>query len=191
MKKKEKTYKPKEVSNPAATGGAGNTFESRVQASRLLAMCLGHPIPGKTDGRVVELRFQSRVHEHHTDDLVCTFEDRAGVKSRVLMQMKRSMTAREKDDAFSDAIGSAWVDFGNSTKFTRGLDSFFLVYDIASANAMGAAIQRPRQSFFTRSRRTALAMRATEMRSRLFGRLRENSLTGPSQTKKLLNSLST
>ncbi|WP_143167506.1 hypothetical protein [Massilia sp. CF038] len=139
MKKKEKTNKPKGISNPAATGGAGNTFESRVQASRLLAMCLGHPIPGKTDGRVVELRFQGRVHDHHTDDLICTFEDRAGVQSRVLLQMKLSMTAREKDKVFSDAVGGAWTDFVNPATFTRGNDTFFLVYDTASAHAMSAA----------------------------------------------------
>jgi tetratricopeptide (TPR) repeat protein len=139
MKKEEKTYKPKKVSNPASTGAAGPTFEHRVQASRLLAMCLGHPIPGRTDGRIVELRFQGRVHGHHTDDLVCTFEDHAGVRSRILLQMKRSMSSRETDDAFSDAVGGAWLDFTNLAHFTRGADSFFLIYDNASARSMAAA----------------------------------------------------
>ncbi len=139
MKKEEKAYEPKEVSNPASTGGAGGTFENRVQASRLLAMCLGDPILGRTDGRVVELRFQSRVHGHHTDDLVCTFEDHTGARSRVLLQMKRTMYSREKDDAFSDAVGGAWLDFTNLTQFTKGSDSFFLIYDSASARSMAAA----------------------------------------------------
>lgn len=139
MKKKAEKYKPTNVSNPASTGGAGVTFENRVQASRLLAMCLGDPIPGKTDGRVVELRFQARVHGHHTDDLVCTFEDLARVQSRVLLQMKRTVSPRESNEAFSDALSSAWTDFNNPTQFTRGQDVLFLVYDNASTHAMTAA----------------------------------------------------
>ena len=81
----------KQIANPSSTGGAGNVFETRVQASRLLAMCLGIPILGKTEGRVIELRFQARIHGHHTDDLVCVHEDDAGECSRVLMQMKRTL----------------------------------------------------------------------------------------------------
>jgi tetratricopeptide (TPR) repeat protein len=139
IEKKPKSYKAKEISNPASTGGAGVTFENRVQASRLLAMCLGHVIPGKTDGRVLELRFQSRVLGHHTDDLVCTFEDNSAARSNVLLQMKRTMHPREGDGAFSDAVGSAWLDFANSSVFKRYTDSIFLIYDASSLHSMGPA----------------------------------------------------
>lgn len=139
MKKQPKQHKPKEVSNPASTGGAGTAFENRVQASRLLAMCLGDPIPGKTDGRVIELRFQARVHGHHTDDLVCTFEDHAAIRSRVLLQMKRTVSPRETNEAFCGAVGSAWIDFTKSAQFTAGQDTLFLIYDGASSHGMTAA----------------------------------------------------
>lgn len=138
-KKQAKTYKAKEISNPASTGGAGVSFENRVQASRLLAMCLGHVIPGKTDGRVVELRFQSRVLGHHTDDLVCTFEDQSSSRSKVMLQMKRTMHPRGTDGAFSDAVGSAWLDFVNASVFKKYTDSVFLICDTSSYHAMASA----------------------------------------------------
>lgn len=130
--------KAKKLSNPASTGGVGTSFENRVQASRLLAMCLGSPVPGAQDGRIVELRFQARIHGHHTDDLVCHIEQGDGQRTRALLQMKRSLTAREKDGAFSESIGAAWTDY-NSDDFVRGQDSIFLVYDTASAAAMKGA----------------------------------------------------
>ena len=129
--------KAKKLSNPASTGGGGSSFESRVQASRLLAMCLGSLVPGVDDGRIVELRFQARIHGHHTDDLVCSIEQSDGQRFRTLLQMKRSLSAREKDAAFKESIGAAWTDY-NSMEFVRGQDSIFLVYDTASAAATQA-----------------------------------------------------
>lgn len=134
------TVKPraKKLSNPTSTGGGGTSFESRVQASRLLAMCLGLPIPGFSEGHIVELRFQARIHGHHTDDLLCHIEQGDGQRTRALLQMKRSLTAREKDPRFAESIGAAWTDY-NSNEFTRGQDSIYLIYDTASAAAMKGA----------------------------------------------------
>lgn len=130
--------KAKKLSNPASTGGGGTSFENRVQATRLLAMCLGSLVPGAQDGRIVELRFQARIHGHHTDDLVCHIEHGDGQRTRALLQMKRTLTAREKDVAFSESVGGAWTDY-NSDGFVRGQDSIFLIYDTASAAAMKGA----------------------------------------------------
>lgn len=130
--------KAKKLSNPASTGGGGTSFESRVQASRLLAMCLGSPVPGAPEGRIVELRFQARIHGHHTDDLVCHIEQNDGQRARALLQMKRSLTPREKDPTFAESIGAAWADY-KSDEFVRGQDSIYLVYDTASAAAMKGA----------------------------------------------------
>lgn len=130
--------KAKKLSNPTSTGGGGTSFENRVQASRLLAMCLGSPVPGAPDGRIVELRFQARIHGHHTDDLVCHIEQGDGQRTRALLQMKRSLTPREKDKKFAESIGAAWTDY-NSEDFVRGQDSIYIVYDTASAAAMKGA----------------------------------------------------
>ena len=130
--------KAKKLSNPGSTGGGGASFENRVQATRLLAMCLGSLVPGAQDGRIVELRFQARIHGHHTDDLVCHIEQGDGQLTRALLQMKRTLTAREKDTAFSASVGAASTDY-NSDEFVRGQDSIFLIYDTASAAAMKGA----------------------------------------------------
>lgn len=138
-KKGDHTPKIKKLSNPTSTGGGGSSFESRVQASRLLMMCLGAPVPGAAEGRVIELKFQARIHGHHTDDLVCIIEGDDGKRRRSLLQMKRSLAARVKDKAFSAFIAAAWADYKNSTVFDRGSDSIFIVYDNASAAAMKGA----------------------------------------------------
>lgn len=101
-------------------------------------MCLGSPVPGAPDGRIDELRFQARIHGHHTDDLVCHIEHGDGQRSRALLQMKRSLTPREKDKAFAESIGAAWTDC-HSTDFVRGRDSIYIVYDTSCAAAMKAA----------------------------------------------------
>lgn len=133
-------FKPKRLSNPESTGGAGTAFESRVQATRLLAMCLGSHVPGVQDGSIVELNFQARIHGHHTDDLVCHIELPDGQRFRTLLQMKRTLTARQSDTAFSESIGAAWLDY-NSRVFIREKDSIFLICNTASANSMKGAIK--------------------------------------------------
>ena len=68
----------KKPSNPASTGGAGVTFENRVQAVRLLGLALGTVTPGiPGSGRIVGLQFQAkRANGPNTDDLVCSVEGR-------------------------------------------------------------------------------------------------------------------
>jgi tetratricopeptide (TPR) repeat protein len=56
-----------------------------------------------------------------------------------MLQMKRTMHPRATDGAFSDAVGSAWLDFANSSVFKRYTDSIFLIYDASSHHSMGAA----------------------------------------------------
>lgn len=131
--------KTKKLSNPASTGSAGPSFESRVQASRLLAMCLGTLAPGIVEGRIVELKFQALIHGHHTDDLVCVVEGANGQRKRTLLQMKRSIVPRANDKAFADSLVAAWTDYKNSVDFDKGSDSIFIVYDNAKTAAMKGA----------------------------------------------------
>lgn len=130
----------KKVSNPASTGGAGVTFENRVQAVRLLGLALGVVTPGiPNSGRIVELQFQAkRANGPNTDDLVCTVESDSGQRYRVLMQMKRGLTARPSDTAFSESVGNAWVDYSDPA-FNRGADRVFIVHDSGSTHEMRGA----------------------------------------------------
>lgn len=138
-KKNSPKPKPKNLSSPTSTGGAGVAFENRVQATRLLAMCLGLQVPGSSDGRIIELKFQARIHGHHTDDLVCLFELTDGQRARTLLQMKRSMVARANNQAFSEAVGAAWFDF-DSPDFVKRRDSIFLIFGSASVPSMEGAL---------------------------------------------------
>lgn len=138
-KQGDKKLKEKKLANPVSTGGGGVSFENRVQAARLLAMCLGSPLPGFAESKLVELKFQARIQGHHTDDLVCLLENADGSGCRTLLQMKRTLAPREKDKQFAESIGAAWSDFQSSI-FSRGQDSIFFVYDTACAGSMKSAI---------------------------------------------------
>lgn len=131
--------KAKNVAPSSATGGKGYRFENRVQATKLLAMCIGGPTSGlPDDSRVVELRFQARVHGRFTDDLVCTVENSAGQRSRALMQMKSGLTARKSDVGFTQAVGNAWLDF-QSADFAKDTDVLLIVHDMATKVQMRGA----------------------------------------------------
>lgn len=131
--------KAKKVAPSSATGGKGYRFENRVQATKLLAMCIGCPTAGlQDDSRVVELRFQARVHGRFTDDLVCTVENSAGQRSRALMQMKSGLMARKSDSDFTQAVGNAWLDF-QSADFAKDTDVLLIVHDMATKAQMRGA----------------------------------------------------
>ncbi|VXC80575.1 conserved hypothetical protein [Pseudomonas sp. 9AZ] len=143
----EKASKPKQkarqkkVSNPASTGGRGGNFERRVQAMRLLAMCLGIPCAGVRDNFTISsLLFQGRVFEHNTDDLVVfTTRQKTGQKARHNLQMKRSLKATA-NDTFIESVGLAWLDFKRA-EFNLGLDENLIVYDATSASSMKGAVE--------------------------------------------------
>ena len=83
---------PSGLSNPASTGGAGVTFEARVQAAHLLAMLVGGPAPGMSEGSVVQLQFQAKVHGYMLDDLVCHSRLQNSSTAKALVQIKRTLT---------------------------------------------------------------------------------------------------
>ncbi|OSN30099.1 hypothetical protein BV342_05184 [Pseudomonas syringae pv. actinidiae] len=142
---KAPTPKPKsqqkKVASPISTGGRGGAFEQRVQAVRLLAMCLGIPCAGLREGFViVGLLFQGRGFDHNTDDLVVhAVSASTGQKATIRMQMKRSLKATA-NDVFTEAVGLAWLDFIKPT-FQRGLDDNLIVYHVSSSSSMEGAVE--------------------------------------------------
>lgn len=131
----------KKVASPIATGGRGGAFEQRVQAVRLLAMCLGIPCAGLREGFViVGLLFQGRGFDHNTDDLVVHAASAStGQKATIRMQMKRSLKATA-NDVFTESVGLAWLDFIKPT-FKRGLDDNLIVYHVCSSSSMEGAVE--------------------------------------------------
>jgi transcription elongation GreA/GreB family factor len=145
MGQKAPTPKPKpqqkQVASPISTGGRGGAFERRVQAVRLLAMCLGIPCAGLREGFIiVGLLFQGRGFGHNTDDLVVHAASLStGQKATIRMQMKRSLKATTSD-VFTEAVGLAWLDFSNPT-FQRGLDDNLILYHVSSSSPMEGAVE--------------------------------------------------
>lgn len=137
----EKRGQQKHVASAKSTGASGVVFEHRVQALRLLAMCLGMPCPGiPEEFSIIKIGFQGRVLGHNTDDLVLTITSPTGESGTVRMQMKRTLTPTAKNSTFEEAIGLAWLDFKVPT-FRPGVDSTQIVYQTASAKSMEAAVE--------------------------------------------------
>ena len=119
----------KNLSNPTSTGGAGGSYEARVQAVYLLAMFGGLAPVIFPETKVICLQFQGKIHGYETDDLICTVEDQVGVSHKVLIQVKRTSKAIASNTAFKEAVTAAWLDFNNKDLFTLDNDRIVLVYD--------------------------------------------------------------
>lgn len=134
-----KSGEAKQIVNAASTGNAGGSFESRVQAVKLLSLAMGVSSPGIPEGgKLVKLHFQARIHGIHTDDLVCIVENGDRKNSRLLIQIKRGLKAQKSSKAFEEAIGNAWLDFC-SKNFARMSDKIIIVHDAGTANEMRGA----------------------------------------------------
>src|SRR5438477_1293872 len=85
------------ISSPAATGGAGTTFEQHVGAYWLAQLLVRAIPPVLIDGTVAEVSFQTEHLGWQTDDFLVVSE-RAGAPHRKLAgQVKRSFTVSASD----------------------------------------------------------------------------------------------
>jgi tetratricopeptide (TPR) repeat protein len=130
----------KELSNPASTGGAGVSYEARVQSVYLLAMFTGAPTALLPEAAIVSLQFQGKIHNYETDDLICTLLDQVGKTRKALLQVKRTVKASASNKAFKETISAAWHDFKNPLLFTPDNDRLVLVYDADGESNMQGAI---------------------------------------------------
>jgi hypothetical protein len=128
-RKKSKRFSPKQLSNPFSTGGGGFTFENRVQAAFVALMlsngacpCLAYCWP------IVEVVLQPHYLGYETDDtLVKTRNDNTGASSRLLAQVKHSISFTKKDRQMPAVIGAAWRDFNNKDRFNPDCDAIALI----------------------------------------------------------------
>ncbi|WP_448197336.1 tetratricopeptide repeat protein [Pseudomonas putida] len=141
----------KNVASPVSTGDRGGSFERRVQAVRLLAMCLGSPCPGARDGyTITRLLFQGRVFDHDTDDLIIYLRHpRTGQNAKQCLQMKRSLKPTD-NKIFNEAVGLAWLDF-SKPGFQRNLDELLIVYHSSSTSSMQGAVEVVRHAMVSSS----------------------------------------
>lgn len=144
-----KPAKQKQVASPISTGGRGFTFERRVQAVHLVAMCLGMHVPGiAADNIITKLTFQGRVLGHNTDDIVVDFVSPQGEPGTLRVQLKRSLTAKVGNKVFIEAVGLAWLDF-KDPGFRKGRDVLMIAYLPPSAPGMEEMRELTRQAIGT------------------------------------------
>ena len=116
---------PGRVSSPAATGGAGPTFEQHVGAYWLAQLLVGAIPPIAIDATVTEVSFQTERLGWHTDDFLVTCT--VGSVSRNLPgQVKRSFTVSASNRECVQTVTDFWKDF-NASHFSRDHDRFALV----------------------------------------------------------------
>jgi hypothetical protein len=100
-----------QVSNPFSTGGGGQFFEAKVQASYLLHLLIGGRVPCLPNGSVQSIRLQARQAGHRTDDVVVRIRTEIGTEHCLLAQVKHHAAVVLSDEGFCDALGNAWADF--------------------------------------------------------------------------------
>lgn len=131
----------KNVSSPVSSGGRGDAFQLRVQAVRLLSMCLGLECPGAPAGfYITRMVFQGRVFGHNTDDLIIDLMNpKTGQTAKHRLQMKRSL--KPGDNAqFNESVGLAWEDF-SKPDFQRGLDECQIVFNSSCHSQMQGVVE--------------------------------------------------
>jgi hypothetical protein len=113
------------VSSPAATGGAGTTFEQHVGAYWLAQLLVGAIPPVLIDATVREVSFQTERLGWHTDDflIMCTA---GGAVRNLAGQVKRSFTVSASDKECVQAVGDFWEDF-KGPHFSKDHDRLALV----------------------------------------------------------------
>ncbi len=118
---------PEHVSSAAATGGAGPFFEQHVDAYWLALLLVRGIPPILHDCAVLEVHFQTERLGWHTDDFMVVGENSAGLRRKLLGQVKRTFTVSATNDECNKAIEDFWRDFKNGGKFSRAVDRFALI----------------------------------------------------------------
>ena len=132
-----KSY-PKKVATPESTGGAGEGFEDRVNALfAVLMLCNGELaiLPGL---KVSRLEFQTKDRGYELDDTLIVLRDHKGDETRILAQIKRSLSLTGSNKKFRKTIADAWIDYNNRALFDKGKDYCLLATGPLSRNDTNA-----------------------------------------------------
>lgn len=125
-------------SSPAATGGAGTTFEQRVGALFLALLLTRSGPPFAPRAQVQRVLQQTEHLGWATDDYLIEAHSADGIRLRALVQVKRSFAITTNDENCAKAFTDAWRDFSNEG-FDHANDSVLLI-----TGALGRA---PKEAF--------------------------------------------
>jgi energy-coupling factor transporter ATP-binding protein EcfA2 len=128
------TEPAKQQSNPFSTGGGGVNFETRVQAAFVVLMLTGRIAPCLPPWPITKIKLQGRYACFNTDDfIVFTQDPQSRTESKLLAQLKHSISITEGNDVFGEVIQAAWNDFNDSSIFNTEIDAFALITGPLSA----------------------------------------------------------
>ncbi|HEY0829284.1 MAG TPA: hypothetical protein VGE40_14380 [Bacilli bacterium] len=126
--------KGKQYSNPSSTGGLGNHFENRVQASFVVLMLAGGFSPCLPTWPISKIKFQGKYQNFDTDDMIIfTKQPRSNKEAKLLGQIKYSISFTMGNKEFGEVIQAAWNDFNKKDIFTEGIDAIVLISGPLSA----------------------------------------------------------
>ena len=124
----------KELSSPFSTGGGGTNFENNVQSAFVVLMLSGGVAPCVSPWPIKKIKLQGRYEGYNTDDFIAFVEERNGSrKSKLLAQIKHSLSITEQDSTFAEVIQAAWSDFRNADLFDPKCDVLALITGPLSA----------------------------------------------------------
>ena len=118
---------PLNIASPAATGGAGTTFEHQVGAV-FLALLLTRGIPAVfKDCQVEEVAFQTQRLGWETDDLLVVCSSAQHAQRRLAIQVKRTLHIRASSTDCQETFQGFWKDFNDPNKFNPDHDALVLM----------------------------------------------------------------
>ena len=118
---------PARVSNPASTGGAGNTFEQHVNAHWLALLLVRGIPPILRDCTVAEVHFQTEHLGWNTDDFMVVGASGSGKRRKLPGQVKRNFTVSAADEECRQTIQDCWKDFRNAQLFDPANDRLAII----------------------------------------------------------------
>jgi len=125
------------LSNPFSTGGGGINFETRVQACFVTLMLSGGFAPCLPQWPIKKIKLQGKYVGYDTDDAIIFVESPDRKKeSKLLCQVKHSISITKTNKVFGEVIRSAWNDFNNKNLFTACTDLIALITGPLSATDM-------------------------------------------------------
>ena len=113
--------------SPAATGGAGHSFEQHVDAYWLGLLLVRAIPPILIDCTLEEVCLQTRYLDWQTDDFLVVGRNGSGQSRKLVGQIKRNFTVSAKDAECKKAMRAFWMDFKNVQQFSSDYDRFVLV----------------------------------------------------------------
>lgn len=112
-----------EISNPFSTGGGGVNYEVDVQTYFVASMLLGWKILDLKADRIEKIKLQGRYEGYDTDDCII-FGDNG---SKMLCQIKHTISITNRDKVFKEVIEAAWFDFNNNKLFDINSDCINII----------------------------------------------------------------